>query len=120
MSEKKAHYATIERSEDNYQVTYNQEVILQSKQVLLVHEHYSGKDYPPVVYFPQSAIDSLETSPTELSTKCPIKGNASYLTYKEAESGIWTYADPKPDLQQLKGYYAFAQQKGFRVSKVTD
>ena len=87
MGEEKVHYAKTEISDQTYQVYYNRELILESDQVVKLNEHYDGKDFPAVIYFPESAISNLETTRTEQSTNCPIKGDASYWNYKEAENG---------------------------------
>ena len=115
MTEEKAHYAKTEVSDKTYQVFYNGDPILESDQVVELVEHYDGKDFPAVIYFSESAISALETFKTEYSTHCPIKGDASYWSYKEAENGIWSYEDPLGSVAQLKNHFSFDQKKGFQV-----
>ena len=52
MSENKIHYAKTAFNDQVYQVFYNDEFILESHQTIEVTEHYNGKAYPPVIYFP--------------------------------------------------------------------
>ena len=113
MSTEKVHYSKTEKSSKTYQVFYQDELILESNEVVKLKEHYDGKDFPAVIYFPN--LSGLETSKTELSTKCKIKGDASYWTYREAEDGIWSYEDPTEEAIEIKGHYTFNQKKGFRV-----
>ena len=115
MSEKKVHYAKAKASDKTYQVFYNREPILESNQVVELVEHYDGKDFPAVIYFPESAISALETIKTEYSTNCTIKGEASYRSYKDAENGIWSYENPLDDMAQIKSHFAFDRKKGFQV-----
>jgi len=115
MSPDKAHYAKTEPSDQTYQVLYQNDPILESNQVLKLNEHYDGNDFPPVIYFPESALSKLTLSKTDFSTQCPIKGTASYWNYKDAENGIWSYETPSPEVSVIKGYFGFDQKKGFRV-----
>ena len=55
-----------------YQVFYEGELILESNEVVKLKEHHDGKDFPPVIYFPLSALSDLERSRTELTTTCSI------------------------------------------------
>jgi len=113
----KEHYATTEASINTYQVFYKNELILESNEVVELKEHYDGKEFPTVIYFPPSDISKLEISKTDLSTTCPIKGSASYWSYKEADNGIWAYENPFEKMSQMKGYYGFDKRKGFRVKR---
>ena len=62
MTETPVHFAKTVLSENTYQVSYNNEPILESNQVVLLNEHYEGKDFPSVKYFPKSEIDKLITA----------------------------------------------------------
>jgi len=115
MSEKKAHYAKLENLVQTYQVFYKNEVILESNQVVKLKEHYDGKDFPVVIYFPRSALSVLEITRTDLSSHCPIKGEASYWSYQGAESGIWSYENPLQGMDQIKNHFGFDLKKDFRV-----
>ena len=119
MSEEKAHYAKTEASDQTYQVFFNQKLILESNQAIKLDEHYDGKDFATVIYFPESVITSLDTSETDQTTYCPIKGDATYRNYQEAVNSIWCYREPYQQVSQIRNHYAFAQSKGFRVSVVS-
>lgn len=116
MSKARAHSAKTEASDRNFQVFFNGELILESNQAIKLDEHYDGRDFEPVIYFPESLISTLPTSASDRSTHCPIKGDASYLNFREVENGIWCYREPYAPVSQIKNHYAFDQSKGFRVS----
>lgn len=116
--EKKAHYATTAAADRVYRVFYGDEMILESKRAVLLEEHHDGKDYPAVVYFPADDVAALYAEKTELSTHCPIKGVASYWSFRDAVNGIWCYQDPLPPVKMIRDHFAFDQGKGFEVRAV--
>lgn len=117
MSEAKAHFAKTVASAQTYQVFFKQELILESNQAIELKEQFDGKVFAAVIYFPESDISAFQTLKTDKTTHCPIKGDASYWNYRDAENGIWSYQEPYPQVSQIKNHYAFVQAKGFR-SKV--
>ena len=88
-------------------VTFSGEVIAQSDRALELRE----ADYPPVAYVPRQDVDMEKLIPSDHSTHCPYKGDASYFSIevagKRSENAIWCYADPYPAVAQIKGYLAF-------------
>jgi uncharacterized protein (DUF427 family) len=116
MSKAMAHCAKTEASDQNFQVFFNGELILESTQAIKLDEHYDGRDFEPVIYFPESLISTLSTSDSDRKTHCPIKGDASYLNFREAADGLWCYREPHAQVSLIKNHYAFDQSKGFRVS----
>jgi uncharacterized protein (DUF427 family) len=64
----------------------------------------------PVYYFPPEdvRIDLLE--PTDKSTHCPHKGEASYWSVavgdRVARNAVWSYQDPLPERGDIRGYLA--------------
>lgn len=115
MGEEKAHYAKTRSSDRNYRVFFKDELILESNQALELIEHYDGKDFPTVVYFPEAAVSALLTSKSDHSSYCPIKGEASYLNYRDAIDGIWYYPEPYSQVGLIKNHYGFILGKGFRI-----
>jgi uncharacterized protein (DUF427 family) len=116
MNEERAHYANTEASDQTYQVFFNQALILESSQAIKLDEHYDGKDFASVIYFPESVLSELGVTRSDLTTHCPIKGDASYLNYRDIANSIWCYQDPYPQVDQIRNHYAFDQSKGFRIS----
>ncbi len=116
MSAEKVHFAKTSTSDRSYQVFFEQELILESNHAIELDEHYDGKDFGTVIYFPEPDIAALQILKTGRTTHCPIKGDASYWSYREAENGIWSYQEPLPQVGRIKNHYAFDKAKGFRVS----
>lgn len=113
MSDKPNHYAECKPTGLTHKVYYKDELILESDQVIEVVETYGNKKFHPVYYF--KSISNLEVKKTDHASTCPIKGAATYWTYKDAENGIWSYQDPTPEVSAIKGYFSFDKSKGFRV-----
>lgn len=65
----------------------------------------------PVIYIPREdmAMAFLDRSTRE--TTCPHKGTASYYSVVTPEGRltdvVWSYEDPKPGAEGIKGYLAF-------------
>lgn len=64
----------------------------------------------PVLYFPADDVRSDLLRPSERSTHCPFKGDASYFAVaagdRVAEDAVWTYREPLEDAAWLRGYLA--------------
>ncbi|WP_341365578.1 DUF427 domain-containing protein [Yoonia sp. BS5-3] len=72
-------------------------------------------DFPPVTYFPRSGIAMTFLEPSETSSHCPHKGEASYFTIV-AKSGpiadaAWSYEAPKTEVAAIKDHIAFYTAK---------
>ncbi len=72
-------------------------------------------DYPPVIYFPRSDLAMAFLDPTDKTSHCPYKGDASYFTIV-AKSGplqnaAWSYETPKPAVAEIKDHIAFYTTK---------
>jgi uncharacterized protein (DUF427 family) len=63
------------------------------------------------VYFPPESINKAYVKESALTTVCPIKGTANYLSIevdgKENKDACWYYATPKPAAHNITGHYAF-------------
>lgn len=73
-------------------------------------------DYPPVIYIPLDDIRTDLLAPTNTSTHCPFKGQASYWRIAADEAGadiMWAYEAPYDEMAEIGGYAAFY---GDRVS----
>ena len=92
-------------------VKFNGETIADSKDVLVLHE----RGRLPVYYFPEKDVRKEALFLTEKSSHCPLKGTASYWSIKVkdivSENAVWSYQDPIPEAEGIKGYYAFYWSK---------
>jgi uncharacterized protein (DUF427 family) len=83
------------------------ETVVDSRHAKLLHEH----GHLPIYYFPEAEVRADLLEPTERSTRCPYKGEASYWSVRVgdrvAENAVWSYPDPIESARPLAGYLAF-------------
>ena len=106
-----ADHITIRPAGGTWTVRTGGAVIVESTDALELREG----DYPPVIYFPRSDIAMAFLEPTDHSTHCPHKGDASYFTVsapgETLANAAWSYHDPKPDVVAIKDHVAFFTDK---------
>ena len=65
--------------------------------------------HAPVYYVPCDTVRAELLVPTDHSTHCPYKGDASYWSIvaggRTSENAVWGYDDPYPELAALKGLF---------------
>ena len=97
----------LEPSPKRVRVVVADEVIADSRRVMMLHE--SG--HQPVYYFPPEDVRSEYLEPSDRHTRCPRKGEASYHTIRVGESvvdaGAWYYPDPLDSAAPIKDLIAF-------------
>jgi uncharacterized protein (DUF427 family) len=83
------------------------ETVVDSRHAKLLHE----QAHLPILYFPESEVRMDLLEPTDHSTRCPFKGEASYWSVRVgdrvAENAVWSYPDPIEDAPPIAGYFAF-------------
>lgn len=83
------------------------EMIVDSRRVKILHE--TGQ--LPLYYLPLDDARRDLLQPTEHTTHCPFKGDASYWSVqvgdRVAENAVWSYPEPREDAPPLAGYLAF-------------
>ncbi len=81
-------------------------VLADTTDALALHE----ADHPVVQYVPLADVDASVLEPTETTTYCPYKGEATYSRVA-AEPGLgdvlWAYEQPHPFMSDLAGHVAF-------------
>jgi uncharacterized protein (DUF427 family) len=67
--------------------------------------------YPRMLYIPREHVDMTVLVRSDLKTRCPYKGEASYYSIRvdgrTAENAIWTYEEPLADVAEIAGHMAF-------------
>ena len=85
---------------------FNGEVVAESDETIVVEGNH---------YFPLSSLKDGAFTPTDHTTHCPWKGDASYYTVSaggsSSENAAWYYAAPKDAASQIEGYVAFYASK---------
>jgi uncharacterized protein (DUF427 family) len=61
-------------------------------------------------YVPREDV-SAPVEPSDRTSHCPFKGDASYWTVGGVENAAWSYEDPKPDVAAIRGLLAFYPDK---------
>lgn len=97
----------LEPSPKRVRVVVGDQVIADSRRVMLLHE--SG--HQPVYYFPPDDVRSEFLEPSARHTHCPRKGDASYHTIRAGaqvvDAGAWYYPDPLDGTPPIKDLIAF-------------
>ncbi len=78
------------------------DVIADSNRAVLLSE----TGYPMRAYIPREDIRTA-IEPSDRTSFCPFKGDASYWTVGGAENAAWSYEDPKPEVEAIRGHLAF-------------
>ena len=97
----------VEPVDQPIRVIFNGVTIAETQQAQRVLE----TSHPPVYYIPPEDIHMEYLTPTARKTYCEFKGAASYWTLKVgervSENVGWSYAQPQPGYESLKGCIAF-------------
>ncbi|WP_281954556.1 DUF427 domain-containing protein [Pseudophaeobacter arcticus] len=76
----------------------------------------------PVIYFPREDIAVAFLDPSDKTTHCPYKGDATYYSIVNkssvTENMVWSYEAPNEDLAQIKGYLAFHLSDSVKVERI--
>jgi uncharacterized protein (DUF427 family) len=100
------HPITVERNPARVTVRVGDQVIADTTAAQVLRE----SNYPPVQYIPLADVAPV-LKPTQTSTYCPYKGDASYFTLVtdsgEATDAVWTYRSPYPAVAAIADHVAF-------------
>jgi uncharacterized protein (DUF427 family) len=101
------HPITVKPSSDRVIVRAGDATIADSTASLVLQE----ADYPPVRYIPIADVDQALLAPSETSTYCPFKGEASYWSItsepERGEDAVWFYDDPYDAVAEIRDHVAF-------------
>ena len=107
----KPHTLYFEDCPKRVRAVFNGETVADSRSVKLMHE----TGHLPVYYFPEEDIRGDLLEPTDHTTHCPFKGDASYRSVqvgdRVAENAVWNYPEPEEHFAPLAGYAAFYAKK---------
>ena len=72
-------------------------------------------NYPVVYYVPLADVRSEVLKPSDHTTYCPYKGDASYYSIATAEGeltdAVWYYPEPYSAVAEIAGHVAFYANK---------
>jgi uncharacterized protein (DUF427 family) len=102
-----SHPITIERNENRVIVTWNGQVIADTRAALTLREAH----YPPVHYIPRQHVDMTALARSATKSYCPYKGEAAYFSIpsggERSIDAIWTYEAPYDAVAEIKNHLAF-------------
>ncbi len=101
------HPITVEPSSDRVVVRAGGTTLADSTTTLVLRE----ADYPPVRYIPLADVDQSLLAPSDRSTYCPYKGEASYWSIntdpERGEDAVWFYDQPYAAVESIRDHVAF-------------
>jgi len=101
------HPISIQRNPARVVVCAAGRVIAETRNALTLRE----SDYSPVQYIPREDVDFSQLEGSNHATYCPYKGDCSYYSIsaggKKSVNAVWTYDDPFPAVEQIRGHVAF-------------
>lgn len=103
------HFAVIDPVKKKITVKYEDQVIVESKEALLLKE-VGRSIYDPVFYFPKSDLKVSLKLETKYQSHCPIKGDATYWTIPNAPDDTyfaWSYESALPRSKKIEKFIAF-------------
>jgi uncharacterized protein (DUF427 family) len=97
------HHITVEPSSDHVRAVRNGKVLAESRSPLVLRE----TGCPVRYYLPPEDVRTELLTPSDTSTHCPFKGDASYWSLPEAPDLVWAYLEPKEQVARIKGHFCF-------------
>ncbi|MFF2481707.1 DUF427 domain-containing protein [Paenibacillus sp. NPDC058071] len=98
-------------SSRHIQIVLNGEVVADSKRPVIVFE----TGVPVRYYLPEEDIRKELFISSDLKTRCPYKGEASYLTAdingQRFENIVWSYPNPIQEIPKIAGLHSFYNEK---------
>lgn len=109
---------SIHKSQGVWTVRAGGAVLGESRNALVLSEG----NLPDVVYFPKTDIAMALLDPSEHSTHCPHKGDASYFSIitksKTLRNAAWSYQNPLDQVARIKDHLAFYTNDEVTVEQV--
>ncbi len=113
-----AHAITIEKCPNRIIVKFNEQVVADTKDALILREG----PLPPMNYIPRKDAEMATLTRTTHSTHCPFKGDASYFSItvqgKTVDNAVWTYESPLSSVMAIKDHLAFYPEKMDSIKEV--
>lgn len=101
------HPITIKPSSDHVTVRAGGKTVADSTATLVLQE----ADYPAARYIPLADVDQALLAPSDTTTYCPYKGDASYWSItadpERGQDAVWFYPEPRPAVQEIRDHVAF-------------
>jgi uncharacterized protein (DUF427 family) len=105
------HRIDVLRSDRHIRVALDGQVVAETSRAIGLFE----TSLPPRWYIPREDV-SAELERSDTVTRCPYKGEASYLSVKHEDGSVradlvWYYDDPLPEVGRIAGLLCFYDEK---------
>lgn len=101
------HPISLEPTGSRVTVKLGGRVIVDTEAALTLRE----ASYPPAQYVPLADVDPAVLRPSDHTTYCPYKGDATYYSLQGgddvAPAAVWTYVAPHDAVAEIKDHVAF-------------
>lgn len=102
------HPITVESTGQHVTVRVGGDVVAETRNALTLRE----SSYPDVQYIPLQDVADQRLKPSDTTTYCPFKGDASYFHVRTTagdtvEDAVWIYAQPYPAVAAIADHVAF-------------
>ncbi|EDY45587.2 DUF427 domain-containing protein [Streptomyces sp. SPB074] len=97
------HTITVEQGTEHVRVVHDGELLAESHRPLVLRE----TGCPVRYYLPPEDVRTALLVPSDTSTHCPFKGDASYWSLPGSPDFVWAYEEPKAEVADIKGHYCF-------------
>lgn len=97
------HTITVEQGTQRVRVVRGQQVLAETDRALVLRE----TGCPVRYYIPEADVRMDLLTPSDTHTYCPFKGTASYWSLPDAPDLVWSYPDPKPDVDAIRNHLCF-------------
>jgi uncharacterized protein (DUF427 family) len=97
------HRITVEQGTEHVRVVRDGQLLAESRHPLLLRE----TGYPVRYYLPPEDVKTQLLSPSDTTSHCPFKGDASYWSLPDAPDLVWGYLAPNEEVAQVKGHFCF-------------
>ena len=105
------HRVDVIESSRHVQVAINGTIVADTRRPRLLFE----TTHPTRYYIPPEDVRMELLTPSDLHSRCPYKGEASYWTARVGdrtfENIVWGYQDPIGECPRIKGYLSFFNEK---------
>jgi uncharacterized protein (DUF427 family) len=107
------HRITTRPAGQRLRVTFQGEVIADTRNAIRMEEAMEGSTVAPVVYYiPRQDTKMERLARSSHRTYCPFKGHASYFSLVGgAENAVWSYEQPYDEVTVIKDLLAFYPDK---------
>ena len=103
-----AHRISTTPSESHVRVEANGQVLAESDRAVELHE----TGLPTRYYLPREDVRMELLTPTDTTSHCPFKGDASYFSLKGGpQNAVWSYERPFDEMAAIRDYLAFYPDK---------